>query len=111
MANNLRKREQKKVYFIEEELEKIVSYIPNEGEVRQGQFVDDENVSHRGTEIYDRLGVVSEMFEYDFDIEEMMSRYALEISREIVFHLVLRRIIGHLLNVAFGTLSTENMFQ
>ena len=45
------------------------------------------------------------------DVEEMMTRYASEVPRNVVFRLVLRRMISHLLNVAFGTLVQENMFR
>ena len=41
----------------------------------------------------------------------MMTRYASEVPRNVVFRLVLRRMISHLLNVAFGTLVQENMFR
>ena len=106
MASGLRSRQQQRMYFTEE-IERIVSHIPYENQ-RDRRFIDDENVRHRGTEIYSRLGVVSEIFDFDFDIEDMMTRYAPELSPNIVFRLVLRRIISHLLTVSYGTLSTEN---
>ena len=101
-----RRSHQQRMYFTEEEIERIVSRIPYENE-RNRRFVDDENVRHRGTEIYSRLSIVSEIFDFNFDIEDMMTRCAPEIS-DVVFCLVLRRIIGHLLTVSYGTLSTEN---
>ena len=97
----------RRMYFTEEEIERIVSYSPHENQ-RNQDFVDDANVRHRGTEIYSRLGVVSEIFDFNFDIEEMMTRYAPEISPDVVFRLTLRRIMNHLLTVSFGTLTTEN---
>ena len=97
----------RQMYFTEEEIERIVSYAPHENQ-RNQHFVDDANVKHRGTEIYCHLGVVSEIFDFNFDIEEMMTRFAPEISPDIVFFLTLRRIMNHLLTVSFGTLSTEN---
>lgn len=72
MASNLTRPNQK-IYFTEEELERIVSYIPNERPLGEKRFVDDENVSHKGTEIYSRMGIVSEIFEFNFDVEDMMS--------------------------------------
>ena len=107
MARSLTQREQKKIYFTEDELRRIVSRIP--GENNRAVYVSDENVRHVGTEIYNRLGVVAKTFEYNFDVEEMMTRYAAELPRNMVFRLVLRRMISHLLNVAFGTLMQENM--
>ena len=94
------------MYFTEEEIERIVSYTPHENQ-RNRHFVDNVNVRHRGTEIYSCLGVVSEIFDFNFDIEEMMTRYAPEISPDVVFRLTLRRIINHLLTVSFGTLATK----
>ena len=96
----------RRMYFTEEEIERIVSHIPDRNE-RNRDFVDDANVRHRGTEIYSRLGIVSEIFDFNFDIEEMMTRYAPELSPD-VFRLTLRRIMNHLLTVAFGTLTQEN---
>ena len=55
------------------------------------------------------MDIASEIFEYNFDLEEMMSEYAPEVSRNIVFPLVIRRMISHLLTVAFETLTRENM--
>ena len=53
------KAQQKKVVFTEDELEKIVSYIPYEENIT---YRDDENVKHEGTKIYSKLGVISEIF-------------------------------------------------
>ena len=53
------KAQQKKVVFTEDELEKIVSYIPYEENIT---YRDDENIKHEGTEIYSKLGVISEIF-------------------------------------------------
>ena len=98
-------QQQQRMYFTEE-IEKIVSHIPHKNQ-RNQRFVDDANVRHRGTEIYSHLGVVSEIFDFNFDIEEMMTRYAPEISPDVVFRWTLRRIINHLLTVSYGTLTTE----
>ena len=62
----------RRMYFTEEEIERIVSRIPHENQ-RNQNFVDNANVRHRGTKIYSRLGVVSEIFDFNFDIEEMMT--------------------------------------
>ena len=97
MSSRMTLRDQKKVSFTDEELERIVSYIPYEEKDQNASFVDDENVVHRGMEIYSRLGVVSEIFQFNFDVEEMMMRYDVKIPQNIVFQLVLRRIINHLL--------------
>ena len=107
--SNLTQRDQRRIYFTEEELERIVSRLPGENDNREISYVDDENVRHVGTEVFSRLGIVSETFEFNVDVEEMMSRYAPEIPQNLVFRLVLRRMISHLLTVAFGTLSRENM--
>ena len=108
MARSLTQRDQRKIYFTEDELQRIVSRIPNEDN-HESRFVPDENVRHVGTEIYNRLGVVAKTFEYNFDVEEMMTRYAPEVPRNVVFRIMLRRMISHLFNVAFGTLMQENM--
>ena len=92
--------------FTEDELEKIVSYMPYEETVT---YQDDENVKHQGTEIYKRVGVIAEIFKYNFNIEEMMECYDNEISGNKVVELVLRRIITHLLSVAKSTLKWENI--
>ena len=52
---------------------------------------------------------LSEIFQFNFDVEEMIMRYDVEIPQNIVFQLVLRGIINHLLFVAFGTLKWDNM--
>ena len=98
--------QQKKVAFTEDELDKIVSYIPHEEAVT---YQDDKNVKHQGTEIYQRLGVIAEIFQYNFNIEEMMEHYDNEIPINIVVELILRRIITHLLSVAKSTLKWKNM--
>ena len=106
MSRSLTQAEQKKISFNEEEL-RIVSDLPV---VNNDQAnVSDENVTHVGTEIYSRLGIVSKIFRFNFDVEEMMRRYNDQLPGNVVFRVVLRRIISHLLTVAVETLSHENM--
>ena len=66
MSRSLTQAEQKKISFNEEELRRIVSDLPviNNDQAN----VSDENVTHVGTEIYSRLGIVSEIFRFNFDI-------------------------------------------
>ena len=107
MSRSLTQAQQKKIYFNEEELRRIVSDLPV---VSNDQATTrDENVMHVGTEIYSRLGVVCEMFRFNFDVEEIMQRYDDRLPGNIVFKVVLRRIISHLLTVARETLSHEDM--
>ena len=105
MARRLTERNQ--ISFNEEELRRIVSDLPS---VNNDQAtVADENVVHQGTEIYSRLGVVSEIFRFNFNVEQMMERYSDELPGNIVLKLVIRRMISHLLSVAIETLTHENM--
>ena len=42
---------------------------------KETSFVNDENVCHVGTEIYSHLGIICKIFEFNFNLEEMMIRY------------------------------------
>ena len=105
MARRLTERNQ--ISFNEEELRRIVSDLPliNNDQAN----VSDENVVHQGTEIYSHLGIVSEIFQFNFDLEQMMDRYSDELPGNLVFKIVLKRMISHLLSVAVETLTHENM--
>ena len=98
--------ENRRITFTDDEIRDLVSYIPQDYST---VFRDDANVKHVNTVTYERLGIISEIFRYDFDLFEMERRYDEELPRDLVTKLVLRRIISHLLEVAKETVKLDTM--
>lgn len=105
--SKLTKSQQKKIKFNDDELEKIVNYICDE----ENNIAEDENVEHINTEIYGELGIVAEIFNYNFNLNEMMQTYDDHVPCNIVLEDLFKRIITQLLVLAKETLKRKKMFR
>ena len=100
--------------FSKDELEKIVSYIPYHEaiESNDNQIINDLNnaeIWHVGTELMDRLGVVSEIFNFHLNIFHKMKEYE-GISENVKLEDVLKRFLDKCVEISKATVKNKSTF-
>ena len=100
--------------FSKDELEKIISYIPyhkaiktNDNQIING--LNDAEIWHVGTELMDRLGVVSEIFNFHLNIFEKMKEYE-GIPENVKLEDVLKRFLDKCVKTSKATVKKKSTF-
>ena len=94
------------IKFSKDEIEKIVSYIPNSKQIENNSEISNEEIWHVGSETMQRLGIISEIFNYQINLPNKMKKYD-GIPENVKLEHALRRFLDCLTEKAKSTIKNK----